>query len=80
MVVLKLVRDAVRGLGIPPVVVGVARGAVEAGVMAALIAIAEAAGGADWGDRAYLLPLVLVAVRTAEGWADHIDPARKRAP
>lgn len=80
MIALRLIRDMVRGLGIPPVVVGIARGAVEAGIMAALIAVAEAAGGANWGDRAYLLPAVLVAVRTAEGWADHIDPARKRAP
>jgi len=69
-----------RGIDMPPVVVAVARGVLEAAVMGALVALVSAVGAFDWGDKAYLVPVALLGLRTVEGFADHIDPAKTRKP
>ena len=76
--------DVVRGLGdFPAVVVGFARGAVEAAVLAGLGAFAIYVQGYDFsilgideGVAIFALPAILWVVRTVEGYADQIDPAK----
>ncbi len=76
--------DVVRGLGdFPAVVVGFARGAVEAVVLAGLGAFAIYVQdydfsilGIDEGVTIFALPAILWVVRTVEGYADQIDPAK----
>ena len=76
--------DVVRGLGdFPAVVVGFARGAVEAAVLAGLGAFAIYVQdydfsilGIDEGVAIFALPAILWVVRTVEGYADQIDPAK----
>jgi len=72
--------NILRGIDLPPAIVGIARGVVEAAVMAGLVALVTAVGAFDWGDKAYLAPVVLFALRSVEGFADHIDPGKTRAP
>jgi len=69
-----------RGIDIPPIVVVFARGIVEAAVMAALIEIGVVIGQIDWGDKTILVPVAWWLLRTGEGVADHIDPAKTRKP
>lgn len=69
-----------RGVDIPPVVVGFARGVLEAAVMAGLIEIGVIIGQIDWGDKTALVPVAWWVLRTGEGFADHIDPQKKRQP
>ena len=76
--------DVVRGLGdFPAVVVGFARGAVEAAVLAGLGAFAIYVQdydfsilGIDEGVTIFALPAILWVVRTVEGYADQIDPSK----
>ena len=76
--------DVVRGLGdFPAVVVGFARGAVEAAVLAGLGAFAIYVQdydfsilGIDEGVTISALPAILWVVRTVEGYADQIDPSK----
>ena len=76
--------DVVRGLGdAPAVVVGFARGAVEAAVLAGLGAFAVYVGDYDFAVLGisedvtiFALPAVLWVVRTVEGDADQIDPSK----
>ncbi len=76
--------DVVRGLGdAPAVVVGAARGAVEAVVLAGLGAFAVYVQdydftllGVDENVTIFAIPAILFVVRTLEGYADQIDPAK----
>ena len=69
----------VRGIDIPPVVVGFARGIVEAGVMAGLIEALVLFGQSEWAD-AWWAIVVVYAIRQLESVADHIDKEKTRKP
>lgn len=73
-------KKLLRGLDVPPVVVGFARGLAEAVSLAALGAvIVFVADGENVPDKIeFLIPAIILVVRTLEGIADHIDPAKKR--
>ena len=69
-----------RGLVLNPPMVAFARGALEAGVMAILVYGSDAtylkdALPEEWKPFA---PLAVLVLRQAEGFADKIDPAKKR--
>ena len=76
--------DVVRGLGAAPaVVVGFARGAVEAAVLAGLGAFALYVADYDFtvlglneNVTIFAIPAVLWAIRTVEGYADQIDSSK----
>jgi hypothetical protein len=70
-------RRVLRGIDVPPVAVGVARGALEAAVFAALGVVAVAITDLDLGSYAWLAPLLVFGLRVLEGWADHIDPEKR---
>jgi hypothetical protein len=70
--------NVLHGVGFPPVLVGLARGLAEAMVLAALGAAAVFIADADLGDKAWLGPIIWAGIRTAEGWADQIDPTKRR--
>ena len=69
-----------RGIGIPAWLVGLARGALEAAVLAVLLVGIQWLEVADLGDYAALAPLAILGLRTAEGFADNIDPEKSRRP
>lgn len=76
---MRTIFNLLRGIDIPPAAVGLARGAVEAAVMAGIVEVLVLFGETEWGD-AIWAPLVIYAMRQLESIADHIDPAKKRAP
>ena len=55
-----------RGIDVPPVAVGFARGIAEAAVMAGLIEIGVIIGQIDWGDKTILVPLAWWLLRTVD--------------
>lgn len=66
--------DIIRGLEAPAWLVGLARGVLEAAIFGAFAALSEfALGEPVFG------PLLLAAIRTAEGLADQVDPAKRRS-
>jgi hypothetical protein len=69
-----------KGDEVKPVIVGFARGFAEAVVMGGLMAAAVYLTTANLHGFEHWLPEGLVAIRTIEGWADHIDPSTDRAP
>lgn len=69
-----------RGIGLPPALVGAARGVLEAVIIGALGAAAVELSVADWGQFAVASPFVFAAIRFLEGVADHIDPVKSRVP
>lgn len=68
-----------RGIDIPPVIVGLARGIVEAAVMAGLVEGLVLFGQTEWADSWWAVG-VIYGVRQAEGYADHIDSQKQRKP
>ena len=72
--------NLLRGLTAPAWLVGLARGMAEAAIMAALVVATTWLATGQVGGLAPYAPLLLVVLRTAEGWADHIDPAKRRDP
>lgn len=77
---LSLIGNLLRGIVGSPWVVGLARGIAEAAVLAGLAVLAGALVSEDVP--AALLPLgpaLLAGIRTLEGIADNIDPAKKRS-
>lgn len=76
------VLTVLRGIDVPPVVVGFARGLAEAVVLAALGAAAVyLTDGDNVPDNIeFVLPGAFLVIRTLEGIADHIDPAKQRVP
>lgn len=68
-----------RGIDIPPLLVGLARGIIEAAVMAALVETLVLFQATDWGD-AWWAILVVYGLRQLESYADHIDPEKTRKP
>lgn len=78
---MKALLSLLRGIDIPPVAVGFARGAAEVAVMAAIIALGTyVSTEIDLNNTVLGAGVFWWSVRTAEGLADHIDPAKKRAP
>jgi len=72
--------DVLRGLHMPAWLVGIARGIVEAAVFAGLYAGADAiAAGALPDEAAWSGAVLLWGIRSLEGVADAIDPAKRRA-
>ena len=69
-----------RGIGIPAWLVGLARGIVEAAVLAGILVLISWLTTADLGSYAALAPIAILALRTVEGMADNIDPSKKRRP
>jgi len=68
-----------RGLDFAPLAVSLARGVLEAAVMAGLIETLVLFQLTQWGD-AWWAVGVIYGIRQAEGLADHIDPAKRRVP
>lgn len=72
--------DLLRGQVTRAWVVGLARGACEAAVMAFILVAAGYLTALDFGSNTVIVvPLIWTGVRTAEGIADHIDPTKTRA-
>jgi len=79
--------DTVRGVNNAlPVVVGAARGFAEAvvfgGCAAAIVWLTDfdvTVLGVDEGLVPFIVPTAILALRTAEGYMDQIDPAKKRS-
>lgn len=68
-----------RGVRFPPVLVGFARGALEAAVIAVILFTLEwlnAADSPEWAKAA--APLAALAWRFSEGYVDQIDPKKSR--
>jgi hypothetical protein len=70
--------DLLRGLHTPAALVGLARGIVEAGLMALVAAVALYITS----DPRFIAiaPTAVAVERWLEGIIDHIDPEKKRAP
>ena len=72
--------DLIRGIGVPPALVGIARGVIEAAVVSALAALVVLIPEADIPETARVwAPVVLMVVRIIEGIADGIDPSKSRS-
>lgn len=70
-----------RGLqGAAPWAVGVARGILEAAVMAGLVAAALTLTSSPPAAIVPFVPILLFLIRYLEGVADNIDPAKQRTP
>ena len=67
--------NILRGLNVPPWIVGFARGAVETAVLAALGAVALYVSDSEFGSEMWAVLLVW-GVRTLEGLADQIDSSK----
>jgi hypothetical protein len=76
---MKIILAVLRGTALPPALVGLARGLVEAAVMAGLVELAVLFQQTEWAN-AWWAPILWLAVRQLEGGADHIDPSKPRAP
>ena len=73
--------DILRGLTTAPWLVALMRGLVEAVVLAALFFVASWLTSSDVPTQLVpLVPLLLTVIRTIEGLADQIDPAKQRVP
>ena len=74
--------DFLRGLNVPPVIVGLVRGAVEAAVLGGLGALIIYVTSADLGSWVWVAPVIVQGIRFLEGLADQIDPANipKKSP
>jgi len=68
-----------RGLDFAPLAVSLARGVLEAAVMAGLVEGLVLFGQTEWGDSWWAVA-VIYGIRQLEGLADHIDPAKRRVP
>lgn len=76
-----ILNNLVRGLGTaPPWAVGLARGILEAVVMAALIGLGLFLTNSPPAAIVPFVPVLLVLIRYLEGAADSIDPAKQRDP
>lgn len=72
-------RDLMKGWNFAPRLVAIARGALEAAVLAGLGAISVELTRVDWGEYAMASPVILFALRWLEGEADqYIDPQQNR--
>lgn len=72
-------RDLLKGWNFSPIVVGIVRGAIEAGVLATLGVLSVELSTLDWGQYAAFSPVVLLGLRTIEAQADQIiDPKQNR--
>ena len=72
--------DWVRGIGVPPAVVGFFRGLVEAVVASVIMAISRELEGPDVPTELEVwVPIIFVALRSLEGVADQLDPKKRRA-
>lgn len=72
-------RDLLKGWNFPPIIVGLVRGALGAGVLAAVGYAAVQLEALEWGEYAALAPVVLFVLRTIEAQADQlIDPQQNR--
>lgn len=68
-----------RGLTQNPILVATARGIAEGIAFVVLYGIGDAIASGALPDGAMpFAPLLLMALRMVEGWADHIDPAKSR--
>ena len=76
---MKRIWAVLRGIDIPPLVVGLARGVLEAAVMGGLVELLVLFGQTEWADSWWAVA-VIYGVRQAESWADHIDPEKTRKP
>jgi hypothetical protein len=70
--------DLIRGLHLPPAVVGLARGFVEAVLMGALGGATLWLGEAE--DLIVVAPLGYFVIRWLESLVDQIDPEKVRSP
>jgi len=84
---MRTIINALRGIGFKHAHVGAARGLLEATVIGGLTAFGLAFTSLDLevlGVPTYVIPFavggVLFGKRTAEGWADGIDPTTPRNP
>lgn len=67
--------------GVPPWLVALFRGLLEAALLAAVAALIVWLGEADLGDLAPWAPIAVLALRQAEGIIDErVDPTRQRGP
>lgn len=72
-------RDLLRGWNFAPRLVAIARGIIEAAVLAAIGAASVELTRVDWGEYAMLSPVILFVLRWLEGEADQrIDPQQNR--
>ena len=69
--------DLLRGLRIPAWIVGIARGVLEAAILAGLAELALVLPGVLPQESVWLV-IGVALIRAGEGWADNIDPAKKR--
>lgn len=67
--------NLLRGLGLPPALVGAARAIVEAAVLAAITAAIVAVSDLE-GELAVYAPIAVALLRILEGLADQIDPSK----
>ena len=70
--------NVLRGIGIPPAWVALARGFIEAVLMGALAGATLWLGEAE--DLKVIAPLGYLGIRFLEGLVDQIDPLKNRAP
>lgn len=76
-----MINTLLRGLGdARPWLVGLARGILEAAVMAGLAGLYLTLTSSPPQALVPFLPVVLFGLRLLEGIADSIDPAKQRAP
>lgn len=68
-----------RGSRSPAVLVGLARGVVEAAALAALAVVVEWTETIDVSELVRIAgPLTVLGIRTLEGYIDQIDPSKSR--
>ena len=68
-----------RGIGVPPVLVGLVRGFIEAAAFAGLAYLSAVLPQIDQGEAwQTFVPVILLGIRMLEGLADQIDPAKRR--
>ena len=73
--------NLLRGLDFPPALVGLLRGAIEAGAIAAIGAIIIVLSDADLPEEwKFAIPLAVQGLRFLEGLADQVDPSKQRRP
>jgi hypothetical protein len=75
----KAILALLRGLDIPPAFVALARGALEAGLMAGAVELLVLFQQTSW-NATWWAPVVWIIIRQAEGIIDHIDPEKNRGP
>ena len=70
----------IRGLGVDPIYVGLARAILEAAVMAVLLTLALFITAAPPAAIVPFVPVLHAIIRWLEGVADQIDPSKVRNP